>query len=73
MNSFHIFAFLPLYKMIGSKSFLDELFGPLVSPPDLEPGTVTIKTELQKLLKFAIERLDRNKLARLIDFSFRMN
>ena len=59
--------------MIGSKSFLDELSGPFVSPPDLEPGTVTIKTELPKLLKFAIERLDRNKLDRRIDFSFGMN
>ena len=54
----HFCFYLPLYKMIGSKSFLDELFGPFVSPPDLEPGTVTIKTELPKLLKFAIERLD---------------
>ena len=64
--------------MVRTKSFLDELSGPFVAPPDLEPGSVTIRNELPKLLRLAIERLaierlDRNKLDRLIDFSFRMN
>ena len=73
MNFFHILLYLPLYKMVRTKSFLDELSGPFVPPPELEPGSVTIRTELPKLLRLAIERLDRNKLDRLIDFSFRMN
>ena len=54
----HFCFYLPLYKMIRAKSFLDELSGPFVPPPDLEPGSVTIKTELPKLLRLAIERLD---------------
>ena len=59
--------------MVRPKSFLDELSGPIFSLPDLEPGLVTIRTELPKLLRLAIEELSQDKLDRLIDFSFRMN
>ena len=59
--------------MVRPKSFLGELSGPFIPPPDLEPSSVTIRTELPKLLKVTIEKLNQNQLDRLIDFSFRMN
>ena len=59
--------------MVRPKSFLDELSGPFIPPPDLEPSSVTIRSALPKLLKVTIEKLNQNQLDRLIDFSFRMN
>ena len=59
--------------MVRPKSFLDELSGPFIPPPDLEPSSVTIRSKLPKLLKVTIEKLNQNQLDRLIDFSFRMN
>ena len=56
-----------------TKHFLDELSGPFVPPPPLEPGAVTIRTELPKLLKLTIESLSQDRLDRLIDFSDIMN
>ena len=40
--------------------------------PDLEPGILTIRTEMPKLLKFMIEKLNQDQLDWLIDFSFTM-
>ena len=59
--------------MVRPKSFLDELSRPFIPPPDLEPNSITIRSELPKLLKLTIEKLNQNQLDRLIDFSFRMN
>ena len=58
--------------MESPKDFLDEISGPFVPPPDLEPGILTIRTEMPKLLKFMIEKLNQDQLDRLIDFSFTM-
>ena len=55
------------------KSFLDELSGPFVPPPDLKANSISIRTELPKLLKVTIEELNQNQLDRLIEFSLRMN
>ena len=58
--------------MESPKNFPDEISGPFVLPPDLEPGIVTIRAEMPKLLKFTIEKLNQDQLDRLIDFSFTM-
>ena len=58
--------------MESPKDFLDEISGPFVPPPDLEPGILTIRTEMPKLLKFMIEKLNQDQLDWLIDFSFTM-
>ena len=59
--------------MVRPKSFLDELSGPFIPSSDLEPSSVTIGTELPKLLKVMIEKLNQNQSERLMVFSFRMN
>ena len=59
--------------MVRHKSFLDKLSRPFIPPSDLEPSSVTIRTELPKFLKVTIEKLNQNQLDRLIDFLFRMN
>ena len=55
------------------KSFLDEISGPFVPPPEPTEKVETIRTELPKLVKAAVRRLNMDQLDRLEDFYSRMN
>ena len=55
------------------KSFLDEISGPFIPPPDSGSPVVSIRTELPKLIEAGIKELNQDQLDRLIDFYFRRN
>ena len=52
------------------KSFLDEISGPFVPPTE---KVETIRTELPKLVKAAVRKLNMDQLDRFEDFYSRMN
>ena len=56
-----------------TKSFLDEISGPFVSPPEPTERVETIRTELPKLVKAAIKELNPDQLGRIEDYYLRMN
>ena len=56
-----------------TKSFLDEICGPFVPPPKPTEKVETIRTELPKLVKAAIRKLNMDQLERFEDFYSRMN
>ena len=55
-----------------TKSFLDEISGPLVPPPKLTEKVEMIRTELPKLVKAGIKELNPDQLDRLTDYYLRM-
>ena len=55
-----------------TKSFLDEISGPFVPPPKPTEKVETIRTELPKLVKAGIKKLNPDQLDRLTDYYLRM-